>query len=486
MTTTRARAGLILAAAVALLSIGAAAQPSPERYVREIRFWTLEEATRVAVETSHEVEYRWERIGNPDRLFFDLQGMRPRPGLRGVQTIPVSDRLLKQIRMAETQRGVTRVVLDLAAPVDCTVSQLTNPDRLIIELRPAKPALAPPAVTPSKPERLTEPSPPVPLEPAPPPASVAKTAPTEPKPAVSSVAKPAPTEPKPAVSNVAKPAPASPKEPVGSAAAKPAPAEPKVPVSSATAAQRDSRGDRSLIRALGLKIGSVVLDPGHGGHDTGSIGPGGLVEKELVLDVAQRLGALITDRLGSQVLYTRAEDAFVPLEARTALANEHKADLFISLHANSSRLRGIAGSETYYLNFTTSASALEVAARENATSEKTIHELQELVQKITLKTKVQESREFAAALQKSLFASLFKGKPPVKDRGVKKAPFVVLIGAAMPSVLVEMDFLTNSRSEKLLKTPDYRQRVAEALFKGVAQYASSLSHFQVAQSKSGP
>jgi len=228
-----------------------------------------------------------------------------------------------------------------------------------------------------------------------------------------------------------------------------------------------------------------VLDPGHGGHDTGTISSGGLVEKELVLDVAKRLGALISDRLGSQVTYTRTEDAFVPLEARTELANQEKADLFISLHANSSRLRGIAGSETYYLNFTTSASALEVAARENATSEKTIHELQELVQKITLKTKVQESREFAAALQKSLYGSLWKGKTGVKDRGVKKAPFLVLIGASMPSVLVEMDFLTNLRSEKLLKNPDHRQRVAEALFKGVAQYASSLSHFQVAQTKAG-
>jgi len=447
-----AKASLILPAAVALLGTGAAAQPPSERYVREIRFWTLEEVTRVAIETSEEAEYRHERLTNPDRLFFDLQGMRPRPGLRGMQTIPVNDRLLKQIRMAETQRGVTRVVLDLNGPADFTVSQLTNPDRLIIELRAVK-------------------SP----EPTKPPARIQTAPPPEP-------AKP---EPLPA----AKKAPELPKaEPLPSAA-KPVAAEPQAPAATASAAQRDSRGERSLIRALGLKVGRVVLDPGHGGHDTGSISPGGLVEKELVLDIAKRLGALITERLDSEVVYTRTEDTFVPLEVRTALANEQKADLFISLHANSSRLRGIAGPETYYLNFTTSASALEVAARENASSEKTIHELQELVQKITLKTKVQESREFAAALQKSLYGNLFKGKTTAKDRGVKRAPFVVLIGASMPSVLVELDFLTNARSEKLLKTPEHRQRVAEALFKGVAQYASSLSHFQVAQigpSKTGP
>jgi N-acetylmuramoyl-L-alanine amidase len=231
-----------------------------------------------------------------------------------------------------------------------------------------------------------------------------------------------------------------------------------------------------------VKLGRVVLDPGHGGQDTGTVGPGGLEEKTLVLDVAQRLGALITQRLGSEVVYTRTDDTFVPLEARTELANEKRADLFLSIHANSSRLRGISGSEVYYLNFTTSASALEVAARENATSEKSIHELQSLLQKIALKEKVQESREFAATIQTALYAGLWRGRS-VKNRGVKQAPFVVLIGAQMPSVLAEIAFLSNPRDEAQLKRSEYRQRVAEALYKGVAQYASTLSHFQVARGK---
>jgi len=334
MTQLRAWRRLILSAAAALPTINAAAQPQPEGYLREIRYWTLEEVTRVAVETSHETEYRAQRLSDPDRLSFDFLGVRPRPGLRGMQTIPVNDRLLKQIRMAETQRGVTRVVLDLAVPADFTASQLTNPDRLIIELRPAKPTAAAQAA-PSVSEEPKSPA------------------------AATNVKAESPAALNPAA---APSAPAEANPPV-SVAPKPATPEPKTPAGSAAAAQRDSRGDRSLIRALGLKIGRVVLDPGHGGQDTGTISPGGVVEKELVLDVSKRLGALISERLDSQVVYTRTEDVFVPLEARTELANQEKADLFISLHANSSRFRGIAGPETYYLNFTTSASALEVAAR---------------------------------------------------------------------------------------------------------------------------
>jgi N-acetylmuramoyl-L-alanine amidase len=171
----------------------------------------------------------------------------------------------------------------------------------------------------------------------------------------------------------------------------------------------------------------------------------------------------------------------VPLEVRTELANQKKADLFLSIHANSSSLRGLAGSDTFYLNFTTSRSALEVASRENATSQKSIYELQELIEKIALKEKVQESREFAWTVQRALYTTLWRGKPGMKDRGVKKAPFVVLIGASMPSALAEIDFLSNPREEKLLQREDHRQRVAEALFKGISQYASTLSHFQVAQ-----
>jgi len=226
----------------------------------------------------------------------------------------------------------------------------------------------------------------------------------------------------------------------------------------------------------------VVLDPGHGGHDTGTIGPSGLTEKELVLDVAQRLGALIEERLQAEVFYTRGDDSFIPLEERTALANQKKADLFLSIHANAGRSTA-TGSETYYLNFTTSKSAMDLAARENASSQRSIHELQNLIEKIALKDKVEESREFAGRIQTALYRGMARANAASRDRGVRKAPFLVLVGAAMPSVLTEIDFLSNARVERLLKRPDYRQKTAEALYAGLAQYAATLSRYQVAEKR---
>jgi N-acetylmuramoyl-L-alanine amidase len=229
----------------------------------------------------------------------------------------------------------------------------------------------------------------------------------------------------------------------------------------------------------------VVIDAGHGGHDQGTTGPTGLLEKDLVLDISMKLGAMIQDRLGSEVVYTRTTDVFVPLEDRTAMANQHRADLFISIHANSSPYKSISGAEVFYLNFTTSKDALEVAARENAAHGKSIFELSELIQKIALKDKVDESREFASRLQTNLHGTWSKLNAAARNRGVKKAPFVVLIGASMPSVLAEIGFLSNPKDEQTLRKPEARMKVAEALFKGVEQYASSLSEMRVAQTAGG-
>jgi N-acetylmuramoyl-L-alanine amidase len=245
-------------------------------------------------------------------------------------------------------------------------------------------------------------------------------------------------------------------------------------------ARPSSHGERSLIRALGLKIGRIVVDAGHGGHDTGTIGPNGLLEKDLVLDVALRLGKLLEGRMGADVVYTRDDDTFVPLETRTAVANQNQADLFISIHANASDDPAARGIETYYLNFTSSAEALEVAARENAVSEKSIHELQDLVKKIALKEKIEESREFAADVQRALHTGIAGRNPGVRNRGVKKAPFIVLIGANMPSILAEISFISNPTDEKRLQTPEYRQKVAESLYRGVAKYVGGLSGLKVA------
>jgi N-acetylmuramoyl-L-alanine amidase len=251
-------------------------------------------------------------------------------------------------------------------------------------------------------------------------------------------------------------------------------------------AEPTAAGERSLVRTLGLKIGRIVIDAGHGGHDSGTTGPGGIEEKQVVLDVALRLGKLLKQRLGADVIFTRDNDTFIPLETRTAIANKAQADLFLSIHANSSPDSSARGVETYYLNFTTSPDALEVAARENAVSDESIHELSDLVKKITLKDKIDESREFAADVQRSLFSDLEEGNPGLRDRGVKKAPFVVLIGANMPSILAEISFLTNSDDARELQQPAYRQRIAESLYRGVARYISGLSGVRLAQSSGHP
>ncbi len=240
-------------------------------------------------------------------------------------------------------------------------------------------------------------------------------------------------------------------------------------------AQPTADGQRSLIRALGLKVGRIVIDAGHGGHDTGTIGPDGVFEKDVVLDVALRLGSLLQGRMGADVIYTRDDDTFVPLETRTAIANQKQADLFISIHANSSHDPSARGVETYYLNFNPSPDALEVAARENAVNESSVHELGDLVKKIELKEKVEESREFATDVQHALYQGLAGKGSTLRDRGVKKAPFIVLIGANMPSILTEIAFVSNPGDEHRLQTPEYRQRIAESLYKGVARYINGLS-----------
>jgi N-acetylmuramoyl-L-alanine amidase len=244
-------------------------------------------------------------------------------------------------------------------------------------------------------------------------------------------------------------------------------------------------GQHSLTRALGLKIGRIVIDAGHGGHDTGTIGPTGLMEKDLCLDVALRLGKSIQARLPSaEVVFTRDDDTFIPLERRTEIANEAKADLFISVHANSSQDRQARGIETYYLNFTASSDAMEVASRENALSENAVHDLQNLVTKIARNEKIEESRDLATMIQDSLSKRMENINRGERNRGVRKAPFVVLIGADMPSVLAEISFLSNPNDEQWLKKPENRQKVADGLYRGIESYLQSTNSLAANQSRS--
>lgn len=432
--------------ALAILAAGfAGAQPQPSNAITAIRHWTLPDVTRIIVETTAEAEYKSDRVPNPDRLFFDFDATRLRLGQRGLISYPVNDSRLKQIRVAQTTPSVARIVFDVADGIDFSASRLANPPRVIIELRAAAAAPVPPVAAP------------VPT--APPPVVISK--------------QPEKRAPEPVLTDATPPALA---KATPSTVAASAPVAVPVPSKAAKLG-----GSQSMTRVLGLKIGRIVVDAGHGGHDTGTAGPAGLLEKDLVLDVSHRLGALIQSRLGAEVVYTRNDDTFIPLERRTEIANEQKADLFLSIHANSSPASSSSGVETYYLNFTSNKDAMEVAARENASSQKTVFELKDLLQRIALQDKVEESRQFAEQIQRSLYAGSARLNPRTRDRGVRKAPFVVLIGASMPSVLAEIGFVSNPRDESLLKRPEVRQKIAESLYKGLERYGATLSHFEVAK-----
>jgi N-acetylmuramoyl-L-alanine amidase len=240
-----------------------------------------------------------------------------------------------------------------------------------------------------------------------------------------------------------------------------------------SAPSANTAGGFSLARQLGLGVARIVIDPGHGGHDPGNLGSK-VNESEVVLDIALRLEKLLLNEPGFEVVMTRRTDVFIPLEERPAIANREQADLFLSIHANASRNRQASGVETYYLNFASNPEAEEVAARENAGAAQTMNHLPEIVRAIAMNNKLDESRDFARVVQHSMVGRLKSQNSIMKDRGVKQAPFVVLIGAGMPSVLAEVAFLSHQQEAGLMKTKDYRQKVAEALFEAVKNYQRSL------------
>jgi len=237
--------------------------------------------------------------------------------------------------------------------------------------------------------------------------------------------------------------------------------------------QPNARGGFSLSRQLGLGVARVVIDPGHGGRDSGAMSDG-LSEAELVLDVALRLEKLLLKQPGVEVVLTRRSNTLVPLEERTAIANREEADLFLSIHGNASEDDRLQGVETYFLNFAPNPAAEAVAARENAASTRTMGQLPDILRTIAMNNKLDESRDFASLVQSAMLDKLKRSNKTVKDLGVKQAPFTVLVGATMPSILSEISFLTNKQEAGLLRSSAYRQQIAEALLTGVMGYQRSL------------
>jgi N-acetylmuramoyl-L-alanine amidase len=501
---------------------GNSANPEPVKSgklsrVSGIRHWSTPDYTRVAIDVDQDVKFESQRMDHPNRIVFDLLSTRLAASLSG-KTFEVDDGYLQKIRVGQYRPGRTRVVLEVNDQSEYEASLAENPTRLIIDIRSnqtAKDAAEPVDKKASKKTSALNQAVKAEVKgeakddgaSAQNDASNAADSGDAPQTAKAEDSKPeksrtvtvvgkngvpktivdddpddqsetAKLEPPPDIKPAAKPPghTISRRAHVSGGKKKSA----LTPDVEEREAQPTSSGDRSLIRALGLKIGKIVIDPGHGGHDTGTIGPNGLLEKDLVLDVSRRLGKLLQARLGAEVVFTRDDDTFIPLETRTAIANREQADLFVSVHANSSSDPDARGVETYYLNFTSSPDALEVAARENAASDKSIHELQDLVKKIALKEKIEESREFAGDVENALHNGLAARNPGIRDRGVKKAPFIVLIGANMPSILAEISFVSNPGDERRLRTPEYRQRIAESLYRGIAKYVSGLSGVKVA------
>jgi N-acetylmuramoyl-L-alanine amidase len=239
-----------------------------------------------------------------------------------------------------------------------------------------------------------------------------------------------------------------------------------------TPAPPPSGSPLSLARQLGLGIRRVVIDAGHGAHDPGAAGIGGLQEKEVTLDVALRLRTLL-EASGYETVLTRERDVYLPLEERTALANTSRGDLFISVHCNASDAGNLSGVETYFLNLASSKRAMATAARENSMALANMSDLQRLVKEIYA-SKMDESSRFADAVQRALHGALRRKYADVKDLGVKQAPFYVLIGAQMPSVLAEISFINHRREGKRLADPAYRQLVAQALADGVTRYVRTV------------
>jgi N-acetylmuramoyl-L-alanine amidase/putative methionine-R-sulfoxide reductase with GAF domain len=389
---------------------GDGAKASGSSLVTGVRHWTLNGVSTVVIDLQAPVQYRKNRLPNPERVYFDLLGTSLAPGLNG-QILEVNDGLIGRIRVAQPVDNVTRVVLETRNGSTFWDTLQQNPHRLVIEVRSAE------AV---KPESNAKP------------------------------------ESKARID-------------VSSLQAQPEKKPLAAPVAPATNEESQTRAHVPKLR--------IVIDAGHGGWDLGTVGREGLLEKNLVLEVAQSLGDLLANQLGSEVIFTRKGDNYVALEQRAEIANRAQADLFISVHANYSALASARGVETYYSSFFSPPEAREIEYRENATA--TVMTRAKLSGR-ALKEKVDESRKLAASVQRSLYGALASQNTGIRDRGVREASFVVLTGTEMPSILAEISFVSSPADEERLQNAAYRQQIAEALFKGIERFAATSHRVKMA------
>ena len=407
---------------------GPAAVAGPERpRLTGVRFVSSNGYTRVMLDVSRQVRYETHRLpGDPakgmsPRIYIDIFGAEL--GMNGKEAIKVEDSFIHQVRVGQFSPDVVRAVLELTSVRNPNVFELVEPYRLVIDVPGQKDGDALAA------------------------ADNSKTAAISPSQGLRKNSVLASVEQTKAIT------PAEPNKsataPLSVERAKPVTPPAKLPV-------------------VGIK--KIVLDPGHGGKDPGAIGVDGVAEKDIVLRVAKKLAAKLKKDLGVEVVLTRKDDRFVSLEERTAIANAEDADLFISLHMNASSSSEARGVETYYLDNTTDEASMRLAARENSTSRRNISDLQFILSDMTQNMKLEDSVTLAHRLHDALVGSMPQKLGHVKDLGVKKALFYVLVGARMPSVLLEMFFITNKSEGRAMRQEEYQDAVVEALFEGIQKY----------------
>jgi len=398
--------------------------PGATPQVLGVRHWMSNGVSSVAIDLQSEVQYETHRLENPDRIYFDLRDTELHSGLNGKTVVANEGELLK-IRIAQPVAGTTRVVLETKGVANFSVRMEQSPYRLIIEIR------GPQA---SAPKEAKEP------------------------------VRPTTAEKKAEVPAV----PAPEKKAVTAA----------LPLAAATA----KSGSETPVRVSAGTL-RIVIDAGHGGWDLGTVGRHGLLEKDLVLDVAQRLGATLQAKLGCDIVFTRKDDNYLSLEQRAEMANQIQADLFVSVHANYSDVASARGVETYYSSFFSPPEARE-SEFGDSTSTKSV--TQARLSSLELKDKVEGSRKLAANVQRALFGTLAGASPGIRNRGVREASYVVLTGTEMPSILTEISFVSSPEDETRLQNPAYRQQIAEALYKGIAQYLSSSPRIKIASASAQP
>jgi N-acetylmuramoyl-L-alanine amidase len=386
--------------------------------VRTLRQWSNKDYTRVVIDLEKDISFKTFTLppdasaGKPERLVIELSNARLAPELS--PRIHVNDGIITDIRASQYKSSKVRVVLDLSQKSSYRAFPLEDPSRLVVDIsRDAG----------KSPDLLALQSP-----------------------SATSVDGKKTGH----VVNTFK----------------------KVPKWSKSQMSEDVP---SIAAQLSLRVSKIVIDPGHGGKDPGAIGPNGLVEKDLTLTISKQLAKRLKLE-GFTVYLTRDSDVFIPLEERTAFANKKKADLFVSVHINSLSDQSAAGIETYFLNLTTDSSAIEVAARENATTSKSISDLQLIINDLMLNSKINESSRFANCIHKCIISQLLNNGYRGKDYGVKQAPFYVLLGAQMPSILVELGFITNSMDSSLLQSEAHQSTLIDGIAKGINKYIMNTTY----------